>query len=52
MTNKTKIKYDVISPTQEKLANVLKIASAIVFLSIWTPGFIWVISQVIKLITK
>ncbi len=45
-------KYDVISPRQEKLANVLKIASAIVFLSVWTPGFIWVISQVIKLITK
>tara|TARA_B100000427_G_scaffold206627_1_gene171997 strand:+ start:1903 stop:2058 length:156 start_codon:yes stop_codon:yes gene_type:complete len=49
---KTKNKYDIISPTQEALANVLKIASAIVFLSIWTPGFIWVIIQVIKLITK
>ena len=52
MKSKTKNKYDVISPAQEKLANMLKIASAIVFLSIWTPGFIWVISQVIKLITK
>jgi hypothetical protein len=49
---KTINKYDVTSPRQEKLANVLKIASAIVFLSVWTPGFIWVISQVIKLITK
>ncbi len=49
---KTVNKYDVISPRQEKLANVLKIASAIVFLSVWTPGFIWVIIQVIKLITK
>ena len=49
---KTVNKYDIISPRQEKLANVLKIASAIVFLSVWTPGFIWVISQVIKLITK
>ena len=49
---KTINKYDVISPRQEKLANVLKIASAIVFLSVWTPGFAWVISQVIKLITK
>ena len=49
---KTVNKYDVISPQQEKLANVLKIASAIVFLSVWTPGFIWVIIQVIKLITK
>ena len=49
---KTVNKWDVISQRQEKLANVLKIALAIVFLSIWTPGFIWVISQVIKLITK
>ena len=49
---KTVNKYDVISPGEEKLANVLKIASAIVFLSVWTPGFIWVIIQVIKLITK
>lgn len=49
---KTINKYDIISPRQEKLANILKIASAIVFLSVWTPGFIWVIIQVIKLITK
>jgi len=49
---KTINKYDIISPRQEKIANILKIASAIVFLSVWTPGFIWVIIQVIKLITK
>ena len=37
---------------KKSLGHLLLIASAIVFLSIWTPGFIWVISQVIKLITK
>ncbi len=49
---KTINKWNEISPIEMKIGNILKIASAIVFLSIWTPGFIWVIIQVINLITK
>jgi len=39
---KTANKWDQVSAFEIKLANVLKIVSAIVFLSIWTPAFIWV----------
>tara|TARA_R110002020_G_scaffold6660_1_gene28192 strand:+ start:392 stop:547 length:156 start_codon:yes stop_codon:yes gene_type:complete len=49
---KTTNKWNEISPVEIKIGNILKIASAVVFLSIWTPGFIWVIIQVINLITK
>ena len=49
---KTTNKWNEISPIEIKIGNILKIASAVVFLSIWTPGFIWVIIQVINLITK
>ena len=49
---KTINKWNEISPVEIKIGNILKIASAVVFLSIWTPGFIWVIIQVINLITK
>ena len=49
---KTTNKWNEISPVEIKIGNILKIASAVVFLFIWTPGFIWVIIQVINLITK
>ena len=49
---KTTNKWNEISPVEIKIGNILKIASAVIFLSIWTPGFIWVIIQVINLITK
>jgi len=49
---KTTSKWNEISPIEMKIGNILKICSAVVFLSIWTPGFIWVVIQVINLITK
>ena len=45
-------KWDKVFAFEIKLANILKIVSAIVFLSIWTPAFIWVIVEVINLITR
>ena len=45
-------KWDKVSAFEIKLANILKIVSAIVFLSIWTPAFIWVMVEVINLITR
>ena len=45
-------KWDEVSAFEIKLANILKIVSAIVFLSVWTPAFIWVIVEVINLITR
>ena len=45
-------KWDEVSDFEIKLANVLKIVSAIIFLSIWTPAFIWVIVEVTNWITK
>jgi hypothetical protein len=49
---KTVNKWDQVSAFEIKLANILKIVSAIVFLSLWTPAFIWVIIEVINLITR
>jgi hypothetical protein len=49
---KTASKWDQVSAFEIKLANILKIVSAIVFLSLWTPAFIWVIIEVINLITR
>ncbi len=49
---KTINKWDEITPLQQKIGDILKICSGIVFLSIWTPGFIWFLIEVSKLIFK
>tara|TARA_R100000655_G_scaffold90408_1_gene130948 strand:- start:40 stop:195 length:156 start_codon:yes stop_codon:yes gene_type:complete len=49
---KTINKWDKITPLQQKVGDILKISAAIVFLSIWTPAFIWFLIEVSKLIFK
>ena len=49
---KTVNKWDVITPKQKKIGDILKVSAAIVFLAIWTPVFIHTINEVIKLLIK
>ncbi len=56
---KTINKWDITTPRQEKIGRILKISAAVVFLAIWSPAFVYTISQVpdvllqvIKLIIK
>ncbi len=49
---KTINKWDITTPRQKKIGKILKISMAIIFLSIWTPIFVYTVSEVIKLITK
>ncbi len=49
---KTINKWDEITPLQQKIGDILKILAAIVFLTLWTPAFIWFLIEVSKLITR
>lgn len=49
---KTINKWDIITPRQRKIGFILKVTMAVVFLSVWTPAFIWFLIQVSKLIFK
>ena len=49
---KTVNKWDEITPLQQKIGDILKILAAIVFLTLWTPAFIWFLIEVSKLIFK
>ena len=43
---KTINKWDITTPKQEKIGRILKISAAVVFLAIWSPAFVYTISQV------
>ena len=45
---KTKNKWDNITPLQQKIGNILKIIGFLIFLSVWTPAFIYTIKEIIK----
>jgi len=49
---KTINKWDITTPLQQKVAKYIKITMAIIFLSVWTPIFVYTIGQVIKMIIK
>ncbi len=49
---KTINKWDVISPTQQKVGKILKIIAATAFLSVWIPTMVYIVGEVIKLIIK
>ena len=45
---KTKNKWDNVTPLQQKIGNILKITGLIIFLSVWTPAFLYVIAEIVK----
>ncbi len=45
---KTKNKWDNVTPLQIKIGNILKIIGFLIFLSVWTPAFVYTISEMIK----
>jgi len=45
-------KWDITTPLQRKIGKYIKITLALVFLSVWTPIFIYTINEVIKMIIK
>ena len=49
---KTINKWDITTPLQQKVTKYIKITMAIIFLSVWTPIFVYTIGQVIKMIIK
>ena len=49
---KTINKYDVISPTQQKIGKILKITAAVSFLAVWIPTMVYIVGEVIKLIIR
>ena len=56
---KTINKWDVISPTQQKVGKIFKIIAATIFFVLWAPAFLYAVShvpgvivQVITMITK
>ena len=49
---KTINKWDVISPTQQKVGKIFKIIAATIFLVLWTPAFIYAISHIPQVIVQ
>ena len=49
---KTVNKWDISTPFQRKIAKYIKVTMAIIFLSVWTPIFVYTIAQVIQMIIK
>ena len=45
-------KWDITSPLQRKIGKIIKIIMAIIFLALWTPIFVYTVSQVIQMIIK
>ena len=46
---KTINKWDVVSPTQQKIGKILKVLAAVTFLSVWLPAMVHVVGELIKL---
>jgi hypothetical protein len=47
---KTINKWDVVSPTQQKIGKILKVLAAVTFLSVWLPAMVYITSEIFKLI--
>jgi hypothetical protein len=45
---KTRNKWDKTSPVEKKVEKVFKIISIVIFLSIWTPAFFYIMNELVK----